>query len=221
MPDEQHAPTPHVGVHARRWGPGAAGVVLLLHTVLTRRHLAKSEAELVRLRADVAELQQRTDELVDRLRAEARTDALTGLGNRRRWQEELPLEVERARRSGAGLAVALLDLDRLKQVNDTAGHRAGDDLLQAVAASFDTHLRAVDLVARIGGDEFAAALPDTSAETAHDALERLRTSLPSGATCSVGLALWDGLESADDLVQRADDALYRAKADGRDRLVIG
>ena len=219
MPEKQHAGESHVGVDARRWASHAVGVGLLLDAVLSRRRLAQSQAELLRLRADVTELQRRTADLVDRLRAEARTDPLTGLGNRRRWQEELPLEVERARRSGTGLAVALLDLDRLKQLNDTAGHQAGDDLLRAVASSFTTHLRAVDLVARIGGDEFVTALPDTSAETARDALERLRTSLPAGATCSVGLALWDGLESPDDLVQRADDALYRAKAGGRDRLV--
>jgi len=132
----------------------------------------------------------------------------------------LPLEVERARRRGAGLAVGLIDLDRFKQLNDTAGHRAGDELLQAVAQEFAIHLRAVDLVCRIGGDEFGTALPDTSADTAREALERLRTSLPSGATCSVGLALWDALESPDHLVRRADDALYRAKAQGRNRLII-
>jgi len=209
-----------MAVGTARWASRAAGVGLLLDAVRTRRRLVQCEAELVRLHAELAELRQRSDELADRLRAEARTDPLTGIGNRRRWQEELPLEVERARRSGTGLAVALIDLDRFKQLNDTAGHRAGDGLLQAVAERFTTHLRAVDLVARIGGDEFAAALPDTFADTAREALERLRTSLPSGATCSVGLAMWDGLESPDDLAKRADDALYRAKAEGRDRLVI-
>ena len=209
-----------MGVGTARWASRAAGVGLLLDAVRTRRRLVQCEAELVRLHAELAELRQRSDELADRLRAEARTDPLTGIGNRRRWQEELPLEVERARRSGTVLAVALIDLDRFKQLNDTAGHRAGDSLLQSVAEGFTTQLRIVDLVSRIGGDEFATALPDTSADTAREALERLRTSLPLGATCSVGLAMWDGLESADDLVQRADGALYRAKAGGRDRLVI-
>ena len=199
----------------------AAGAALLLDALLTRRRLARREADLVRLRGQLADLEERTDELVDRLHAEARTDPLTGLSNRRRWEEELPLAVERARRSGTGLAVALVDLDRLKQLNDTSGHRAGDELLQAVARACTTHLRSVDLVSRIGGDEFATALPDTSAETAGEVLERLRTSLPAGATCSIGLALWDGRESAGDLLRRADDALYRAKAEGRDRLVLG
>lgn len=219
MTENQHAGTP-AGVGARTWASRTAAVGLLLDAVLTRRQLAERTTELLRLRAEIAELQQHTDDLVGRLRAEARTDPLTGLGNRRRWQEELPLAVERARRSGTGLAVALVDVDRLKQLNDTAGHRAGDDLLRAVARGFTSNLRTVDLACRIGGDEFATALPDTSADTAREALERLRSSLPSGATCSIGLALWDGHESAEDLVQRADDALYRAKADGRDRLVI-
>ena len=220
MRDHRHGRPPPVGVGPRRWASLAAGVGLLLDAVLTRRRLAHREAELVGVRADLATLRQRSDELVDRLRAEARTDPLTQLGNRRRWQEELPLEVERARRSSAGLAVALIDLDRFKQLNDTAGHRAGDQLLQAVAQGFATHLRAVDLVCRIGGDEFGTALPDTSADTAREALERLRSSLPSRATCSVGLAIWDGLESPDHLVQRADDALYRAKSEGRNRLIV-
>jgi diguanylate cyclase (GGDEF)-like protein len=215
----QHTRTFPLVVGARRWASRAAGVCLMIDAVRTRRRLAHQEVELVGLRAELIKVRQRSDELVDRLRAEARTDPLTGLGNRRRWQEELPLEVERARRSGAGLAVALIDLDRFKQLNDTAGHRAGDQLLQSVAQGFAAHLRAVDLVCRIGGDEFGTALPDTSPDTAREALERLRTSLPSGATCSVGLAVWDGHESPDHLVQRADEALYRAKAEGRDRLV--
>ena len=220
MRNDHHGRTSPVGVGIRRWASLAAGVGLLLDAALTRRRLAHREAELVGVRAELAELRQRSDELVDRLHAEARTDPLTELGNRRRWQEELPLEVERARRSSAGLAVALIDLDRFKQLNDTAGHRAGDQLLQAVAQGFATHLRAVDLVCRIGGDEFGTALPDTSADTAREALERLRSSLPSSATCSVGLAIWDGLESPDHLVQRADDALYRAKSEGRNRLIV-
>jgi diguanylate cyclase (GGDEF)-like protein len=188
--------------------------------LLTGWRLLRREREVVRLEGELAELRQRSQELVDRLRVEARTDPLTGLGNRRRWQEQLPVEVERARRSGAGLAVALADLDHFKQLNDTTGHRAGDDLLRAVANLFAKQLRAVDLVARIGGDEFALALPDTSAQTAGEALERLRISFPPGASCSIGLALWDGRESADDLLQRADKALYRAKASGRNRLVV-
>lgn len=220
MRNHHHGRTPPVGVGTRCWASWVAGVGLLLDAALTRRRLAHREAELVGVRADLAELRQRSDELVDRLHAEARTDPLTQLGNRRRWQEELPLELERARRSSAGLAVALIDLDRFKQLNDTAGHRAGDQLLQAVAQEFATHLRAVDLVCRIGGDEFGTALPDTSADTAREALERLRSSLPFRATCSVGLAIWDGLESPDDLVQRADDALYRAKSEGRNRLIV-
>ncbi len=102
--------------------------------MLTRRRLPHRQADLPAYAAELAELRQRSKNLVDRLRAETSTDSLTGLSNRRRWQKELPLEVGRARRSRAGLAVALIDLDRFKRLNDTAGHGVGDQLLQAVTS---------------------------------------------------------------------------------------
>ena len=191
----------------------------LLGPVLGPGRFAR-EAEVSRLRAELEELRERSEELAQRLRAEARTDPLTGLGNRRHWDEQLEIELERARRAGSGLAVALVDVDRFKTINDTLGHPAGDRVLREVAEAFAGAVRSIDLVTRIGGEEFAVALPTSSLDTAVAIIERLRTSVPPGITCSAGLALWHGYEDAATLVRRADTALYDAKSAGRDRLTV-
>ena len=175
---------------------------------------------MLALEDELAALRHEGDALAAELRAEARTDPLTRLANVRQWQEQLALELERARRAGTTVALALVDLDRFKQVNDSRGHAAGDALLREVAAGFAQAVRSVDLVARVGGEEFAVALPDASTDDAVAIVERLRTSLAGAETCSAGLAVWDGVESAEALQDRADSALYRAKAQGRDRLVV-
>jgi diguanylate cyclase (GGDEF)-like protein len=146
----------------------------------------------------------------------ARTDALTGVPNRRAWDDELPMELARAARSGRQLCAALLDLDHFKAYNDRHGHQAGDRLLKAAAAAWQGRLRKTDLLARYGGEEFAVLLPDCGLGNAMEIAERLRTAQPEG-TCSIGVAAWDGRESATELVARADRALYAAKAAGRDR----
>ena len=214
----------------RRERPGSAGRVrglvvlggaaLVLEVVRLRLCLGARDREIAALRQDLAGLLRRSASLADRLRAEARTDALTGLANHRHWNEQLLHELDRARRTGTRVAVAVVDLDRFKLVNDTRGHAAGDALLRDVADRFQRAVRTVDIVARVGGEEFAVALPDVSSADAQVIVERLRTSLAPGVTCSAGLALWDGQESAESLQRRADGALYRAKAGGRDRLVV-
>lgn len=208
---------------AARVTTGAVAGLLLAGSSLAwtraRRRLAHSEDELQRVQAELVAVKRRSALLTADLRAEARTDPLTGVANLRQWSERLGRELERARRSGTSVVVALVDLDRFKQVNDTQGHAAGDALLRDVAAGFVQAVRTVDLVARIGGEEFAVALPDVSAEDAVTIVERLRTSLSAG-TCSAGLAIWDGEESPHELQDRADSALYRAKVEGRDRLVV-
>ncbi len=181
---------------------------------------AEADTEVARLREELAQVRAHSEELAERLRAEARTDPLTGLGNRRHWDEQLEQELERARRAGSGLAVALVDLDRFKKVNDTQGHVAGDELLRRVAEGFAGAVRSIDLVTRIGGEEFAVALPTDSLDVAVAIVERLRTSVPPGVTCSAGLALWHGYEDGATLLQRADVALYDAKSAGRDRLTV-
>jgi diguanylate cyclase (GGDEF)-like protein len=151
---------------------------------------------------------------VDRL---ARTDSLTGVANRRAWDEELPRELARAARSGRPLCLALLDLDHFKAYNDQHGHQAGDRLLKAASAAWEAKLRKTDLLARYGGEEFSLLLlPDCHLDNGMEIAERLRTAQPEG-TCSIGMAAWDGRESADELITRADRALYAAKAGGRNR----
>ena len=146
----------------------------------------------------------------------ARTDALTGVANRRAWDDELPLELARSARSGQPLCVALLDLDHFKAYNDRHGHQAGDRLLKAVAAAWQGRLRKTDLLARYGGEEFAVLLPDCGLDSAMEIVERLRAAPPE-CTCSIGVAAWDRREAATELVARADRALYAAKEGGRDR----
>ncbi|HEV2871623.1 MAG TPA: sensor domain-containing diguanylate cyclase, partial [Actinomycetota bacterium] len=148
----------------------------------------------------------------------ARTDGLTGVANRRAWDEELPRELARAARSGQPVCVALLDLDHFKAYNDEHGHQAGDRLLKAAAAAWESRLRKTDLLARYGGEEFAVLLPDCALGNAMEIAERLRTAQPE-VTCSIGVADWDGREDIGRLVARADRALYAAKAGGRDRCV--
>jgi diguanylate cyclase (GGDEF)-like protein len=146
----------------------------------------------------------------------ARTDGLTGVANRRAWDDELPRELARSARSGRQLCVALLDLDHFKAYNDRNGHQAGDRLLKEAAAAWQGKLRKTDLLARYGGEEFAVLLPDCGLENAMQIAEHLRIARPE-VTCSLGVADWDGREDATELVARADRALYAAKAAGRNR----
>ncbi len=195
-------------------------LALAVGVVRSRRRAARRDAELQELRAALATQRRTGAAVAAELRQEARTDPLTGLSNRRRWLEQLEQELERARRTGSRLAVAVVDVDHFKQVNDTQGHAAGDDLLRAVGAAFAHSVRSIDVVARVGGEEFAIALPAASAEDAARIVERVRTSGPPGTTCSAGMVVWDGRESLHELQHRADLAMYAAKSGGRDRLVV-
>jgi diguanylate cyclase (GGDEF)-like protein len=157
--------------------------------------------------------------LVSRLEGLARTDPLTGVPNRRVWEEELPRELERARRMGTGVCVAMIDLDNFKSYNDSFGHQAGDLVLKEAASAWRAEVRSTDLLARYGGEEFVLLLPACALEDAIRIVERLRVVTPL-VTCSVGLACWDFQEAGDELVERADQALYAAKAEGRNRHVL-
>ncbi len=159
------------------------------------------------------------ERLLTEVEALARSDSLTGLPNRRTLDEQLPREMARARRAESDLCLAIIDLDHFKAYNDTHGHLAGDEVLRRCAMAWDSELRGEDTIVRFGGEEFLVVLPDTSPEQAFEIVERLRAATPDEQTCSAGLACWDFVESAEDLVGRADSALYRAKAAGRDRVI--
>ena len=158
-----------------------------------------------------------------RLEALLREDALTGLSNRRAILTQLGGMVSAARRHGHPLSIAILDLDHFKRINDTHGHKTGDDVLVMAAHALGTHLRAEDQLGRLGGEEFLILLPDTDAAAASHVAEKLRHEVaaapsPVPVTVSAGVATWDG-EASDDLLQRADEALYAAKDAGRDRVM--
>jgi diguanylate cyclase (GGDEF)-like protein len=170
------------------------------------------------LAAETAMMIERAN-LLAKLEQNARTDDLTGLLNRRAWEETLPREMARARRAPHPLCVAMLDLDFFKAYNDERGHQAGDRLLKQSTAAWASELRASDVLSRYGGEEFTIALPGCSLGDAKTIVERLRAAMPSGQTVSAGVACWNGRESAEELVGRADAALYEAKRTGRDRLV--
>jgi diguanylate cyclase (GGDEF)-like protein len=175
-------------------------------------------ASMRMLAAETAMALERS-ELLARLEASARTDDLTGLQNRRAWEEQLPREMARARRQTDPLCVAILDLDYFKNYNDQRGHQAGDRLLKQSASAWMSELRASDTLARYGGEEFTVALPGCTLANAKNIVERLRAAMPANQTVSAGVACWNRRESAEELVGRADAALYEAKRTGRDRLV--
>jgi diguanylate cyclase (GGDEF)-like protein len=161
-----------------------------------------------------AKLEQANTELL-RL---ASTDPLTDLKNRRAWTMALAQHLHDAGESKEPLVVAILDLDRFKLFNDTHGHLAGDGLLCEVANRWGKALPPEATLARIGGEEFAIALPGTEPATARGLLEHLCELVPRDQTSSAGLTIWDGSEGASSLVGRADAALYAAKHAGRNRV---
>jgi diguanylate cyclase (GGDEF)-like protein len=170
---------------------------------------------VVRMSELVAQVQDQAAQLA----ALAHNDALTGIPNRRAWDLELVREMARARRSGASLHVALLDMDHFKRFNDTNGHQAGDLLLKSAAAGWRAQLREGDLLARYGGEEFAALLVGCSQAEAVATLDRVREATPLGETVSIGAVQWDGDQSPEQLIGSADGALYQAKHQGRNRVV--
>jgi diguanylate cyclase (GGDEF)-like protein len=161
----------------------------------------------------------------------AATDPLTGVANRRHFMERAGIEVERARRSGHALSLLMVDADHFKKVNDTYGHDVGDAVLKALAETLVTNVRPMDVVARLGGEEFAVLLPEASAAMAADSAERLRLAVgalrvPHGDvgvafTVSIGAAaVAPGAHGVEDALKAADSALYEAKQGGRNRVVV-
>ncbi len=177
----------------------------------------------------LAEQKVRTDSLEEA----SRTDPLTSLANRRFGVDRLNEEIARSRRSGDGLAVALLDIDHFKRINDTLGHGAGDDVLRQMSDKLREVSRLTDVVVRWGGEEFLFAFPGTALEDAAMIVERFRVHLDVNpiqltnseaaalpVTISGGVAELEENDTLESLVERADDALYKAKESGRNRLLM-
>jgi two-component system cell cycle response regulator len=167
-----------------------------------------------------------------RLEVLAQTDPLTQVLNRRALTTRLAAEMDRARRYEAVLTMLMLDLDHFKVVNDTHGHLVGDDVLRTVSGFLQSATRSVDILARYGGEEFVVVLPETGFAGGMVFAERVlaqiarhpfgATHAPLNITASVGVAVYpgEGIGTVDDLFSRADEALYRAKAGGRNRVAV-
>jgi two-component system cell cycle response regulator len=160
------------------------------------------------------------------------TDALTGLFNRRYMESQLSAHVDQASHRGRALSVLALDIDYFKSINDSHGHDCGDQVLKELAQRLKRNVRNLDIVCRTGGEEFIVILPDTARDAAERIAERIRRSVsskhfsggvksgPIGMTISIGVANLDGTQdSMDALLKRADQALYRAKREGRNRVI--
>lgn len=213
-----------------QWGTqdAPAPVLATVYMVVTFVVLVASTLLALRIRAMRQQLRLQKRELakaVEHIHGLATRDELTGLPNRRYMQEAMRLACLTAQRSGQPLLLAQLDLDLFKQVNDTHGHAAGDAVLKAFVATAQGCIRATDVLARWGGEEFLLMLTGTTPQQGLRLLERLRsavaasTALPQ-VTVSIGAAMLYAEESPESLLQRSDDALYEAKRLGRNRVAM-
>lgn len=209
-----------------------AGAILLLGAQ-EHRHDSLFQNEILQLTNDLSVMMresarknrklQEANETIERL---ARTDVLTGLANRRALQEAFERESARGKRLGEHLSLIMADLDHFKSVNDRYGHGTGDQVLARIAAVLASQLRPYDLAARYGGEEFVLLLPGTSIEGAISVAERVRkaamevevSGVPGPITISLGVATWRIGETPEELIGRADAALYQAKSAGRNRV---
>ncbi len=213
-------PLRQCGARSAVWQPvgGERGVRALI-ALGWRRPMRQTDRlrAALELLAGEAEVALDRAAALERLTVLAKTDPLTDLSNRRAWQDELSRELSRADRGGERLSIGLIDLDEFKEFNDRWGHVAGDRLLLTAAARWRRRLRLSDLLARIGGDEFAVILPACGVQQAVALGDQLRGALPDGLSCSIGVAEWVPGERAEVLLDRADRALYAAKDAGRNR----
>jgi two-component system, cell cycle response regulator len=194
------------------------GVIFVLPTI--RNQMRKEDS-----------LQTLTESLSARsvtLEHEALTDGLTGMHNRRYFDDAMNEYLDQFRKIDKPIGLMILDLDHFKKVNDTYGHDVGDEVLRQIARCLQEFTRYHDVVARLGGEEFAVVAPNMSRESLFKLADRIRHAISSlkiksgnvtlGVTMSIGLAIWDHKETAEELYKRADMQLYQAKRTGRNRV---
>jgi diguanylate cyclase (GGDEF)-like protein len=237
--DEEEDSPPHGGVRGRYLiAPlRESGVVVsILYADTLREEIEPADAaagvayalEICGIvRANLSLLAER-DRLLAELDRLARTDVLTGLPNRRVLEERLEDELHRSARNGRSFALAILDVDRFKAINDRFGHPVGDEALQRFAQALSANARNGDFVARFAGDEFAMILIDVDEAKCRAILERVLSSVRASGlkaelalSASIGATLRRPEDSTEVIIQRADAALYQAKQAGRDRAVFG
>jgi len=205
------------------------GEVRHIHAAARAHANSQGQVErIIGINRDISQRKRAQEQLLHM----ATTDSLTGISNRRQFMELTSREIEVSRRRGRPLSLILFDADRFKLVNDTYGHGVGDEVLKVIAATARRSLRSVDILGRLGGEEFAAALPETPLIEAVEVAERLRLAIAAATvpdskgqalqfTVSLGVALlMPGHKDVDSLLRDADEALYEAKATGRNRVVV-
>jgi len=231
------APTVEViiltGTHAQDMSSAVKALRLGAHDYLTKPPSSQDEVVLTVQRAvEKKRMHEENLRLIRELESLSRTDALTGVGNRRAFDDALGHEIARAKRHGQALSLVMLDIDHFKHVNDTHGHQGGDEVLRVVARTLRATLRDGDVLYRYGGEEFAVLLPYAQGAGACTAAERMLRAIAAApidlrtgqlhVTSSAGVAT---LSAADNdgasLVSRADAALYEAKKAGRNRVHDG
>jgi diguanylate cyclase (GGDEF)-like protein len=230
--------------------PTIAAVILLLFIVVAAtarglivriKGLQKSmidyrEGRLISVRDtgndEVSDLSRHFNDLIlevssreEKLKSIARTDPLTGALNRRSYMEGLHMEIERNHRHRTPFSIVSIDLDHFKAINDRHGHGVGDEALKCFVHLCSDQLREIDTLARIGGEEFSVLLPDTDVIEAMKVAERIRANIeektqPVKFTCSIGLAQYKADETIEDILLRADTALYFAKKNGRNQVQV-
>ena len=193
-----------------------------------REELASAEMDFLGLFAKQIEMAITIADLFQAVREQAVTDALTGLYNRRYFEEALEKEVQRAKRQKQPFSIIGIDLDYLKKINDTYGHTFGDLAIKTIADVLKSNARSVDVPARIGGEEFNVLLPGINSEGAMIAAERIRKSIESveidtigHITGSLGVATYfEHSEDVEELLELTDQAMYTSKRNGRNRVTI-
>ena len=200
------------------------------HQTVEQQLIEHKEREMASLMKKIQAMEEETETLRNQVREERRqafTDALTGLPNRFAYEERLEQEYERWKRYGSPLSIVIVDVDRFKRINDTYGHQAGDKALRIIARELSLATRKTDFIGRYGGEEIVILMPETTAEAAMNAAEKLRQRIENCGfhfrekkvtiTVSCGLSEYREGDTPESAFERADQALYEAKKRGRNR----